>query len=174
MSWAVRVDRAAIIATRKLFTYQYSWRLRRNIGKWMVDNRYTHWVRSRVAVPTGRVSAAIPVFANLNVCCQINLKLLGMRTPTSQATIPFIAAGRLDRSWLASADLRCPNRTAKTVGATLGLAQLCEPSSTRLGCHCDHSCARCRTHYHKDKTVQIKLYITRSTITSPLHPYRYF
>lgn len=41
------------------------------------------------AVPTGRVPvpATIPVFANLNVCCQINLKLLSMRHPTSRATI---------------------------------------------------------------------------------------
>lgn len=98
----------------------------------MVDKRRTHL--ARVAVPTGRVPA-IPVFANLNVCCQINLKLLGMRTPTSRATIPFIPAARLDRSWLASADLHRQIRTAKTVGAAVGLTQLCEPSYARLGCH---------------------------------------
>lgn len=148
----------------------------------MADNRRPHLVRPCLAVPTGRVPAAIPVFANLNVCCQINLKLLGMRTPTRQATIPFIAAGRLDRSWLASADLRCQSRSAKTVGATVGLAQLCEPSNARLRSHCDQSCTpvaltvRClfveRQNY-RDKNV-IKLYITRLTIKSTLHPCRYF
>lgn len=40
-----------------------------------------------VVFPTGRVPPAIPVFANVDVCCQINLKLLSMRLSTSQAAI---------------------------------------------------------------------------------------
>lgn len=91
-------------------------------------------------VPTGRVPGVIPVFANLNVCCQINLKPLIMSAPSDDQSdnYSFIAYGMLDRSWLASTDLRRCRKKCVSHRDALSAMWHCQSSTYTVTRHpCD-------------------------------------